>query len=329
MSLDQPTRYQTDKEVLVDSAGECLSDIAEVLRKEEGVFIAVSREPLIFFYYFDEEKLVSASSISSNKAANITFPKLYNRIPDVPVERLLPLVPSSNVKGFPMTLRFSVVPTQSVQDFPTISLSDSKKLMEFCTSMMSDLAKFRTVRIDELTKNQALVQWLLHSELYPPHDFVIDYQGYRTNTSSQVTEFKSRPDLVVCRKRFVSKAPVKGAVARYENGHRAGAIKHENYEDDLAVFGLVNQLKNKKKAANLYQLIADMVKVSGDLAVRSVLDGQLFRYIHMYGLLIECDTDQAESMKLTMDFQERTTTLVRSSEELNIGQCFERLACLL
>ena len=56
---------------------------------------------------------------------------------------------------------------------------------------------------------------------------------------------------------------------------------------------------------NIYQLIADIVKISGDLAVKSLIERDLLQRIVMYGLLIDCNTEKADVLKLTMDFENR------------------------
>ena len=78
--------------------------------------------------------------------------------------------------------------------------TSKEELKEFYTSNMSVRAKLPPTTVDKFTKNKALVTLLHDSELYDPRLFIVDFQGYETNTSKQVTIFRSRPDVVVYRK---------------------------------------------------------------------------------------------------------------------------------
>ena len=98
----------------------------------------------------------------------------------------------------------------------------------------------------------------------------------------------------------------------------------EDYEG-MIIFAAVNQLKDKRKVPNIIQLIADMVKISGDLAVKSVIERNLLQHIVMYGLIIDCNTEKADVLKLTMDFENRRVVIVQSEEQLEVEECFERL----
>ena len=53
-----------------------------------------------------------------------------------------------------------------------------------------------------------------------------------------------------------------------------------------------------------------MVKISGDLAVKSGIERNLFQRIVMYGLLIDCNREKADVLKLTMDFENRQGVIV-------------------
>lgn len=73
MSLDQPTKFQTDEIVPITMDGTLhKSDLfEEIQRSEHGYFKVVTANPLVLFYHFlEKEELIIASNLKSKSIIN-------------------------------------------------------------------------------------------------------------------------------------------------------------------------------------------------------------------------------------------------------------------
>ena len=291
---------------------------------ESGEYKKVSRNPPVFLYHYDENAIVTASSIRSKLSVMEIFPDLCEKIPYVPVDQILaPLPPDSDM--VPLSMEFNLVSVDTFKKFPGIPPNfDMEMLKSFYLTVMDAVDRVTPPQgVDGVTVNRSLVYQLRQMDMFRPSNFVVDYQGTKTDESRQVTNVSAKPDIVLYRRDFIHEDQVTAAIV-------ACPDLVDDEEDAGTIIGGVGELKGKRKKWDIYQLLANMVKVSGDLAIKSICEQEnLFKYIKMYGLLIEYKTYKAEVLELNMDFMRRKSFVMRSQQELAADECFQRLAKLL
>lgn len=285
---------------------------------KSGEYKKVSRNPPVFLYHYDDEAIVTASSMQSKLSVMEIFPDLCEKIP---VDEILAPLPSDS-DMVPLSMEFNLVSVDTFKKFPGIPPNfDMEMLKSFYLTVMDDIDRVTPPQgVDEVTINRSLVHQLRQMDIFRPSSFVVDYQGTKTDESRQVTNVSANPDIVLYRRDFVHEDQITAAIV---------AFPHLVDEEENAgtIVGGVGELKSKW---DIYQLFTNMVKVSGDLAIKSICEQEnLFKYIKMYGLLIEYKTYKAEVLELNMDFMRRKSFVMRSQRELAACECFQRLARLL
>ncbi len=109
----------------------------------------------------------------------------------------------------------------------------------------------------------------------------------------------------------------------------ASVVAVDSLERDT-LFAGTGDSKDNAVQSDIYQVVANMVKTAAELGYAAVLDGVLFKYIVVYGLLVDYKKEETvETCKLTLNFVERTSTLHLCNEPIPLTTSFERVtACL-
>ena len=95
--------------------------------------------------------------------------------------------------------------------------------------------------------------------------------------------------------------------------------------------GVVTENKLEDNSNAVGQLLAGMEKVTGDLACIHLQDGDIpssekeFRYIQVFGLIIDFEKLTCKAYKLLIDFCESTSTLYCGKQELQLNEGVNRL----
>ena len=157
-----------------------------------------------------------------------------------------------------------------------------------------------------------------HSQL---KRFTIESQ---TSSSFNVTKYSSsKEDIIMYNtEKFVSKEGVIGAAILSYNGEEGedDIIEEEEGGYDI-VEGVAGELKLDPQEKNQRQLIANMIKVAGDLALIAVKNKQrIFDKIKIYGLLVNCKDGSTQILSLLIDFPmgERTLQLCKDPQDFNV-----------
>ena len=144
----------------------------------------------------------------------------------------------------------------------------------------------------------------------------------QVNTGVAVTPFyRSKPDIVIYRKNFVKGDKISAAVARFFSNEECTVQEmfFESEDEGIAV-------EMTKKELDVYQLIGEMVKVAGDLAVKCILQQRvLFSHINIHGLLMDVAAGQMDVLQMRMDFMKKETYIVQSVESIGVTAGFHRI----
>ena len=142
----------------------------------------------------------------------------------------------------------------------------------------------------------------------------------------------SREDIAMYHKsKYVTKERICGGVFQQlheqEEEEQEEQEEQENYDNWLhgaagemkPVGRSISQEGNDKK-----QLLSNMEKVAGELALKAGQNGKVFSNIEMYGFLFDAEGDTLVA-KLVMNFIEVKSELYWSEEKIGFNNCMQRL----
>ena len=136
----------------------------------------------------------------------------------------------------------------------------------------------------------------------------------------------SREDIAIYHKsKYVTKERICGGV--FQQLHEQEEEEQEEQENyDNWLHGAAGEMKpvgrsigNDKK-----QLLSNMEKVAGELALKAGQIGKVFSNIEMYGFLFDAEGDTLVA-KLVMNFVEVKSELYWSEEKIGFNNCMQRL----
>ena len=134
----------------------------------------------------------------------------------------------------------------------------------------------------------------------------------------------SKPDLVVFHQKYY-----------FYDGHLLGfcsvspEVETESDEDDsdsYVLFGMAGE--DKRQETGEKQVIAGMLLLATKLGVKAVYDNKFFSKAIIFGQLRFTDTNQSELYKLTMDFEERKSSITKGETPLETScllQCIKHV----
>lgn len=107
---------------------------------------------LFFLYHYDDEAIVTASSMRSKLSVMEIFPDLCEKIPYVPVDQILAPLPSDS-DTVPLSMEFNLVSVDTFKKFPGIPPNfDMEMLKSFYLTVMDDVDRVTPPQgVDEVT----------------------------------------------------------------------------------------------------------------------------------------------------------------------------------
>ena len=288
------------------------------MSESDGTYKLTSSKPDVFFYHFTKTKAASDAKESD-------FPLTV--LAAVPMDDILPPVKKAHVEEIYLKSDLVTVGRDEITEIIEaleILKAKGEGLDPNSYSKTVSTLKFHAqiLRVDELSVNRSLVAQIQESGKF--NDFAVGTESpfpYITNVYGT-----SKADLVMYHKKnLVRCGEVTGLVARI-------TIPQDEEEEEgihEVRIGIGGEMKLKAKKKCMWQLVASMEKVAGDLGIMAAHRRQLFDNIRLYGLLIDCNASAAIALRLDMCFIEQYSSLKYSETGLGINECFKRLSTLM
>ena len=172
------------------------------------------------------------------------------------------------------------------------------------------------IQLDEITMNVLVFKAI--SDEAEKMGFTVATNTSGSQKSKYSKYYKSRPDLAMYKNNFGYIVIDTGASQESETPTAAS----EESETPTAAIS--------EKGDAVGQLLAGMDKLAGDLAFEQLRSDKpakdrLFRYIIIYGLVINYDDHSCTPYKLTMDFDENSSKLNTGKQQLPLEEGITRL----
>ena len=262
-------------------------------------------EPRIFFFVFERRDITAASKALRSFVRKERLVVRIDEILSCPSDHTSTLVT--------IHFQFAIIPCNVLNRVQSILANQSDRALPLLEEAI------KNPPLGELAINKYVVSQLQSALASKGLEVVVMKNSLHVSRSST-----SREDIAIYHKsKYVTKERICGGV--FQQLHEQEEEEQENYDNWLRgaagepVGRSISQEGNDKK-----QLLSNMEKVAGELALKAGQNGKVFSSIEMYGFLFDAEGDTLVA-KLVMNFVEVKSELYWSEEKIGFNNCMQRL----